>query len=176
MKNTVLIVTLLLACKWTSAQYKPTDNGSLVKFTIKNLGFRVGGSFTGLQGDVRFDPAHIEDAVFDISIDAGTINTDNGMRDDHLRGSSYFDAKEYPRIRFVSQKVAASNKKGIWVLSGKLMIKNHTKDISFPFSAVIAGGGYIFKAAFTINRRDFEVGGFSTLSDDVDLDLQVLVK
>ena len=169
---------LLLAGKWASAQYKPTDNGSLVKFTIKNLGFRVGGAFTGLQGDVRFDPVHIEDAVFDISIDAGTINTDNAMRDDHLRGGSYFDVKTYPRIRFVSQKVAASNKKGIWILSGKLTIKDHTKDISFPFSAVVAGGGYILKGGFTINRRDFEVGGFSTLSDDVDIDLtlQVLPK
>jgi polyisoprenoid-binding protein YceI len=168
---------LLLAGKWAPAQYKPTDNGSAIKFTIKNLGFRVGGSFTGLQGDIRFDPAHVTDAFFDISADAGTVNTDNSMRDDHLRGSSYFDIKTYPRIRFVSEKISASNKKGVWVLSGKLTIKGHTKDISFPFSATASpDGGYIFKATFTINRRDFEVGGFSTLSDDVDLDLQVFVK
>jgi polyisoprenoid-binding protein YceI len=175
-KNTVLMALLVLTGQWTLAQYKPVDSESSLKFTIKNLGFGVSGSFTGLQGAIRFDPAHPQDASFDVSIDANTVNTDNTMRDDHLRAGSYFDVKNYPRIHFVSEKVVPSNKKDSWILSGKLTIKNHTQDISFPFSATASGGGYLFKGTFSIKRRDFEVGGFSTISDELEVSLNVSAK
>ena len=176
MKNSVLAALLVLTGHWTQAQYKPVDKESTLKFKIKNLGFGVDGSFAGFQGDIRFDPAHPTDAAFDVSIDANTVNTDNSMRDDHLRAGSYFDVKNHPRIRFVSEKVAASNKKDVWILFGKLTIKSHTKDISFPFSATASGGGYLFDGTFSINRRDFEVGGTSTISNNLDISLHVLAK
>jgi polyisoprenoid-binding protein YceI len=175
-KNTVLVALAVLTTHWAQAQYKPVDKESTLKFRIKNLGFGVDGSFAGFQGDIRFDPAHPADAAFDVSIDANSVNTDNSMRDDHLRAGSYFDVKNSPRIRLVSEKVAASGKKGMWVLSGKLTIKNHTKDISFPFSATASGGGYLFDGTFSINRRDFEVGGMSTISDNLDVTIHVLAK
>jgi polyisoprenoid-binding protein YceI len=175
-KNTILAALLVLTGPWTLAQYKPVDKESSLKFKIRNLGFGVDGSFTGFQGDIRFDPAHPADAAFDVSIDANSVNTDNSMRDDHLRAVSYFDVKNHPRIRFVSEKVAASNKKNMWILSGKLTLKNHTKDLSFPFSATASGGGYLFDGSFSINRKDFEVGGTSTISDNLDISLHVLAK
>jgi polyisoprenoid-binding protein YceI len=77
----------------------------------------------------------------------------------------------------VSAKVEQSNKKGVWLTSGKLTIKNHTKDISFPFTATAsAGGGYIFSGKFNINRRDFDVGGSSIISDNLEVTLTVLAK
>ena len=176
MKNTVLAALLALTSYWTQAQYKPVDKESTLKFKIRNLGFGVDGSFSGFQGDIRFDPAHPADAAFDVSIDANSVNTDNSMRDDHLRAASYFDVKNYPRIRFVSERVAASNKKGMWILSGKLTVKNHTKDISFPFSASASGGGYLFDGGFSIDRKDFEVGGTSPISNNLDITIHVLAK
>jgi polyisoprenoid-binding protein YceI len=175
-KISVLVALLVLTGYWTQAQYKPVDKESTLKFSIKNLGFGVNGSFAGFQGDIHFDPAHPTDAAFDVNIDANTVNTDNSMRDDHLRAVSYFDVKNHPRIHFVSEKVMASNKKGVWILFGKLTIKNRTKDISFPFSATASGGGYLFDGSFSINRRDFEVGGTSTISDKLDVTLHVLAK
>ncbi|HVV03351.1 MAG TPA: YceI family protein, partial [Puia sp.] len=56
---------------------------------------------------------------------------------------------------------------------GKLTIKGHEKGISFPFSATAAMGGYLFKGAFKIKRKDFEVGGTSTISDEMDVSLSV---
>ena len=56
---------------------------------------------------------------------------------------------------------------------GELNIKNHTKEISFPFLAEPSGDGYLFKGVFTINRRDFDVGGSSIISDNAEISLSV---
>ena len=158
-----------------TAQFRPVNDGSSVQFKIKNFGFNVGGSFSGLQGSIKFDPNDISHAEFNVSIDANTVNTDNNLRDEHLRKETYFDVKKYPRIFFVSTKVAPSTKNGEYLISGKLTIKNTTKDISFPFTAETSNAGYLFKGTFTINRKDFDVGGSSIISDNLEVKLGVLV-
>ena len=160
----------------SAPQYTPTDQGSSVTFKIKNLGFNVEGSFTGLKGKISFDPEHPTEASFDVTVDAAKINTDNEMRDEHLRKESYFDVQNYPVIRFVSTGIQTSGKKENFVMSGKLTIRDHTKDISFPFIATPLGNDYIFSGAFTINRKDFGIGGTSTISSTLDLSLTVLAK
>ena len=160
----------------TQHPYTPSDNGSEIRFAIRNMGFRVSGSFAGLQGSIRFDPAHAGDAVFDISVDAGSVNTDNTLRDDHLKAAGYFDVQHYPRIRFVSTRVAPSNKRDTWMVTGQLTIRDHTRELSFPFTATPANGGWLFKAAFTLNRRDFGVGGASIISDQLDATLNIFAK
>jgi polyisoprenoid-binding protein YceI len=173
MKRIFLFLSVIISATAGNAQYKPTDQGSAVQFKIKNLGFSVNGSFTGLQGNIQFDPAHPDQSSFDVSVDAASVNTDNSMRDDHLRKDNYFDVKTYPRIRFQSTKILPSNKAGAFVVSGKLTIKNTTKEISFPFSAKENQTGYFFKGSFRINRKDFQIGGSSTISDELELMLNV---
>ena len=157
------------------AQMQAQDAGSSVRFRIKNLGFNVTGSLGGLSGRVVFDPGKPEDAGFDVSVDANTINTDNGMRDDHLRGETYFNVQHYPYIRLVSGKIAPG-KKGVYLFTGQLTIKDHTKEVSFPFTVAEAGGGWRFQGSFTINRKDFDIGGFSTISDQLEVTLDVTAK
>src|SRR5580693_1689406 len=171
MKNIILVSLITLTGIFASDQYKPEDQGSSVQFKIKNLGFNVTGSFSGLDGNIQFDPNNPTVSNFDVSIDANSINTDNNMRDNHLKNETYFDTKNYPRIRFVSTKITASNKSGILFIFGKLTIKNQTKDISFPFTATPSNEGYLFKGAFKISRKDFGVGGTSTISDDLEVSL-----
>jgi len=173
MKKIMVLALMVFITKISMAQYKPVDKGSTLQFTIKNLGFDVDGSFSGFDGTVNFDPANLANAAFDVSIDANTVNTNNSFRDGHLRDDSYFNVKKYPRIRFVSTKIT-SGKNGAFSISGKLTIKNQTKDISFPFTAVPANGAYVFKGTFKINRKDFGVGGSSTISDELVVVLSVL--
>ena len=154
MKNLIIFLLVVLIGNCATAQLKPIEGGSSVQFKIKNFGFNVDGSFSGLQGNIKFDPNDITHADFNVSIDANTVNTDNNMRDDHLRTETYFDVKKYPRISFVSTKVTPSTKNGVLFIFGKLTIKNQTKDISFPFTAETSDAGYLFKGTFTINRKD----------------------
>jgi len=173
MRRIFLFLSVIISATAVKAQYKPTDQGSAVQFKIKNLGFSVNGSFSGLQGTIQFDPAHPDQSSFDVSVDAASVNTDNSMRDDHLRKDNYFDVKTYPRIRFQSIKILPGNKAGAFVVSGKLTIKNTTKEISFPFSATASLSGYFFKGSFRIHRKDFQIGGSSTISDELDLMLNI---
>lgn len=177
MKNIILLLFIvMISGKCIGQQYTPVDEGSKVDFKIKNLGFNTGGSFSGLKGRIVFDPADLSKSQFNVSIDANSINTDNNTRDNHLREESYFDVKNHPLIRFVSTKVTLSTKKGVFFIFGKLTIKNKTEDISFPFTATPTETGYTFDGVFDINRRDFEVGGGSTLSDKVVVSLHIFSK
>lgn len=175
MKKTILFIHTALISFSALGQYKPTDQGSSLNFTIKNFGIEATGKFSGLQGDITFDPANLASANFDVSIDAASVNTDNSLRDGHLRGESYFDVKNYPRIHFVSTKVS-TGKNGLFVITGKLTIKKTTKVVSFPFSATVSNDGYVFKGRFNINRKDFDIGGTSTISDDLDAALNISAK
>jgi polyisoprenoid-binding protein YceI len=157
-------------------EYKPTDQGSSIGFEIRNFGFGTKGAFTGLDGKIVFDPKNPAASSFDVSIDAATVNTDNSMRDEHLKKESYFDVEKYPRIRFVSTGVSGPDKNGHYAITGKLTIKVTTRDIAFPFIVTPLGNDLIFKGDFTINRRDFDVGGSSTVTNDLKVSLTVLAK
>jgi polyisoprenoid-binding protein YceI len=182
MKNAMLLLFGLLAAEHSPAQYKAVDQGSEVKFTINNFGFGVDGKFSGLQGSIDFDPQNTAAAHFDVSIDGSTVNTDNSLRDSHLRNDGYFDVKDYPRIRLVSTKVAATGAPGVYQFTGQLTIRNMTRNISFAFTVVPVEGGAVnradaglqFKGSFTINRKDFGVGGSSTISNELTVMLNVL--
>jgi len=176
MKKIFLYSLLLFAAQRAFCQLTPVEKQSNVEFKIKNFGFTVTGTFSGINGKISFDPKNLASCNFNVSVDANTVNTDNSLRDDHLRGETYFDVKKYPRISFVSTRVTNSNKEGVLFVFGKLSIKNTTKDISFPFTATPTNGGYAFKGSFTINRKDFGVGGTSIISDDLTVNLDVFTK
>jgi polyisoprenoid-binding protein YceI len=85
--------------------------------------------------------------------------------------------KKIIAVRLVSGKVTAAGKKGTFLFVGRLTVKEHTKDISFPFAVEMeASGGYRFKGAFTMNRKDFDLGGTSTISDKLEVTLDVIAK
>lgn len=160
----------------TGNNYTPSDEGSVVKFKIKNLGIGVEGFFKGLKGNIYFDPTNIAATKIDVTVDANTINTGIKMRDNHLRKPEYFDVSVYPFIRFVSVEVISTGKNS-YNVKGNLTIKNTTKLISFPFSVTPKDGGLLFTGFYKINRRDYGVGGRSiTLSDNLEIDLNVYAK
>ena len=181
MRHVTGIVVAQLATTLAYAQspartFLPADEGSTISFKIKNFGINSEGSFKRMRGTIVWDPQNAAVDSFDVSIDAASVNTDNEMRDDHLRKETYFDVEKYPHIRLVSTGITLVDRNGHYRLTGKLTIKNTTKEISFPFLASPAGDDYIFKGTFTINRRDFDVGGASTLGNDVTVTLTVLAR
>jgi len=178
--NTKLFLSLLIAQIWVSVsfaqEYKPVDEGSAVAFEIKNPGFNTKGTFKGLDGRIVFSPNDPSKTSMDVTVDATTVNTDNEMRDSHLKKESYFDVEKYPKIRFVSTSCSGPDKSGHYTLSGKLTIKNTTRDMNFSFVAAPMGDDYIFKGDFQLNRKDYGVGGSSTISNNLTVTLTVRAK
>lgn len=180
MKKAILLFfgTIIFAASLTAqSAYTPVDAESTVHFVIKNFGIKTGGDFTGLKGSIKFDPVNFAAATFDVTVDAATIDTDNSSRDGHLKKAEYFDAATYKTIRFKSKKITRSSKAGRYFVYGDLTIKGITKPVEFGFGATPKNGGYVFDGTFTINRRDYGVGGSSvSLSDNLTVSLSIFAK
>jgi polyisoprenoid-binding protein YceI len=172
----IFILLAVLPLLSFSQNLSPVDEAGAVKFVIANLGFDVDGSLKGLKGRIVFDEKNLSACSFDITVESSSINTGNNTRDKHLRGTDYFDAAVHPQIKITSTRVAKSVTAGYYVIFAKLTIKGVTKDISFPFKALAEGGGMRFSGSFKIKRRDFGIGGRNTISNDVDIKLNVFAK
>lgn len=160
-----------------SQRYKPTDNKSKVHFIIKNFGIETGGDLSGLAGDIDFIPGNPSACKFSVSVNVNTIDTDNGTRDNHLKGKEYFGAEKFPVITITSVKINRTNKtsSGWYFFTGTLSMHGITKPISFPFTAILKGNDYLFTGGFTINRLDFGIGKTSSvLSNTVKISLSVV--
>lgn len=177
MNSCIVLIFALLSWLSSSLVLKPVDAESSVKFKIKNFGFNtVTGSFKGIQGTIKFTPENPGTSSIDVTVDAKSVNTGINLRDNHLRKEEYFDVKKYPVIRFVSSKITSSSKSGTFFMTGRLNIKNVTREISFPFTAVPQEGGYLFTGEFKINRIDFGVGESSSVSDNLTVILKVFAR
>jgi polyisoprenoid-binding protein YceI len=171
-----LLTIMVMALPVRGQKLAPVDSASTIQFKIKNLGFNTTGTFSGITGTIQFDPNNLAGCHFDVQLPANTVNTGVDMRDDHLREEGYLHVKMYPQISFVSVKVTQSNRKGTLFVFGKLTLKGVTKDISFPFTAEAVPDGYLLSGTFKLNRRDYNVGGGSTLGNELTVMLKVVAK
>ena len=161
---TFLAVLMLFCGIGQAAQWKLDPAHAEIRFEIMHIFSYTSGSFTEFDGDIDFDPAQPEKAVFDFTVAVKSINTLNGKRDTHLRSKDFFHTDEYPEMRFRSSRVEhiADNR---YSLTGMLKIKEEEKEISMPFSfygpkahplkkSEVVG----FNTEFEINRLDYGVG------------------
>src|SRR5277367_6198505 len=75
------------------------------EYTVKFTSHDPSGTFKGLKGTVNFDENDLASSRFDVSIDVATINTGNGMKNNHAKSPKWFDAEKYPTINFMSNNI-----------------------------------------------------------------------
>lgn len=154
----------------------PNNEGSKVKFQIKNFGITVTGYLSNLKGGITIVAGNVPQAI-EVTCDVKTIDTDNERRDNHLREEEYFGADKFPQIRIKSKRIQPTNTPGNYYLFAYLTIKDVTREIQFPFTVALKDGGKLFTGEFTINRLDYHVGGESrVMGDNVKVLLSVMAK
>lgn len=177
MKVGLLLVLLAIGGRLNAQTLQPVPDSSKVEFRIRNFGLNVNGSFKGIKGTITVPGSNLAGAVFDVTVDAATVETGIGMRDDHLRKTDYFDVAKFPVIRIKSTEIKPMKVEGNYTFNGTLTIKDVTKPLSFSFKAIRTGNGFVFTGGFKINRRDFGVGGNSiSMSDETTVNLAVLAR
>ena len=185
------LATLLLAGAASafaqSATYKIDTAHSGVDFGIKHMAIStVHGHFAIKSGEVVYDPNAPEKAKVDAVIDVTTVDTAQAQRDEHLRGTGFFDTGKFPTAEFKSTSVKKSGD-GLDV-TGDLTLHGVTKPVVLhmdpPTKEQLGMDGKSLARGFsgttTINRKDFGLvwagslkSGDAVLGDDVKLTLEV---
>ena len=154
-----------------------------VGFAVRQAVFTtVRGRFTQFTGGVRLDGDDPARSSARLTIQAASIQTSSGRRDDHLR-RAFLDTQNHPAITFTSTGVEQLSETS-FRLTGDLTLRGTTKPVTVDFE--LTGAGYdqqgAFRAGFqgtvTINRRDWGVGwsavlegGGALVSNKVTLEL-----
>lgn len=166
----------------TTTKWAVDPMHSEVHFKIKHLVIStVTGSFKSFHGELEAPGDGFDDAVIRFSMDVNSIDTNQPMRDDHLRNGDFFDAQKYPEISFESTSFL-KKPDGNYKLLGNLTMKGVTKPVQLD---VEYGGSerdqrnnikHGFEVTGKINRKEFgltynaltETGGLA-LGEEVKL-------
>ena len=68
---------------------------------------KVKGQFDRIDGWLEVDDNGSR--RLELTIDAASVNTGNRQRDEHLRGTDFFDTDRHPDLRFVSSQVSEAD-------------------------------------------------------------------
>lgn len=135
-----------------------------VGFEVGHMGLsQIQGRFNKVAGKVEVDPQNLSKSSVSVTIQADSVDTAVGPRDDHLRTADFFEVEKYPTITFKSTRIRKA--RNGYIAEGNLTIKKVTKPISFRFKAYgpidqPKGGARagIVAEPFVINRLDYGVG------------------
>ena len=178
MKKAVVLVLSLLASVGSFAQTWSVDKAhAKVNFTVTHLMLsEVDGTFRNFDAKLTSSKEDFSDAVFEFTIDAKSVNTNQENRDAHLNRADMFDTEKYPTITYKSTSIKPVGPKK-FQLTGDLTIKGVTKPVTVDLTLVGTGqnrqGKKLagFKASGTINRTAFGVGAMpaAVVSEEVEL-------
>jgi polyisoprenoid-binding protein YceI len=156
--------TFIAALNWQIA------DGYSIAFSSND----ASGIFKGFKGSILFDDQNPAASKFDVTIDAASINTGNGLQNKHARSDEWFDVVKYPTIQYTSQKIVKAGNG--YQVTGNLSIHGVTKQVLIPFTFQKTTSGGVFAGTFTINRSDYKVGKpGGDVAEQIKVDLSVPV-
>jgi polyisoprenoid-binding protein YceI len=105
----------------------------------------------------------------------------------HLKSDDFFNVEMYPEATFELVSLVPAKTKDTFTATGKLTIRDVTKDFTFPIVLTVEGQSMIRAVGkITFNRADFNVKygsssffkglGDKVISDKIDLTLNLLTK
>jgi polyisoprenoid-binding protein YceI len=133
-KNAAFLVAALSALLFSfnnteRATWSLDKNHAKLGFTITHLMVSdVEGWFKSFDAKITSSADDFSDAQVEMTADVSSINTDNEMRDKHLKSPDFFDVAKYPGISFKSttfRKVSDN----IYKVTGDLTMHGITKTI-----------------------------------------------
>ena len=192
-RKLILSAFIASALLWqTAAQtkaetYKIDPTHAFVNFTIAHfVTGKARGSFADVAGTIFYDEKDAAKSWVEVVIKTASIDTNQEMRDRHLRSADFFDVEKYPDMTFKSKRI---EKRGSgFVAVGELSLHGVTREVSMPFTftppfkdPLPAGEKrMLVEAALKIDRRDFGLtwnrileGGGLFVGNEVEIAINV---
>jgi polyisoprenoid-binding protein YceI len=160
---------------------------SEIAFKVRHLMIaHVKGTFKTFDASIYTTAKDFTTATIDLWIDPSSITTGDEKRDEHLKGTDFFDVKNHKEITFTSSTIGKADSTGNHELWGELTMKGITKNLKLDvqFGGIANDPWGNEKAGFTvagkINRSDYglawntatETGGVM-ISDEVTISCEV---
>ena len=159
-------------------------------FTVRHMAVsKVRGAFNTFEGTLEL-AENPEDSKVSVTIQAGSVDTRDENRDNHLRTNDFFDVENHPTWTFVSTAIKAEAPNE-WQVEGDLTIRGVTRSVTLdttlegvvkdPYGMHRVG----FSAKTTINREDFgvafgavmEAGGLVVAKKvDIQIELEAVLQ
>jgi polyisoprenoid-binding protein YceI len=156
--NRIFALSALLgfAAFATAADWKQ-QAGSTLGFSGIQQGEAFTGQFRKFDSSIRFDPADLASARFDVGIDITSADSANSERDETMLGAEFFDSARFPKARFVTstfRQVAP----GVYEADATLTIRDKSVALKFPFTWRGDAKSAELKAKVTLDRLAFNIG------------------
>ncbi len=148
-----------------------TPEQSTIKFYVKSS-VDIEGHFDNWDATLTFTSPNISTGVLDIKIQADTVNTGSGMKDDKLKSKDFFDVKHDPFITYKSTKIVRTSP-GNYQVQGNFTIRGVTKADTLVLTTDSEGKGVgEIKGTMAFDRKDYGVNGsipFIKIADRVEV-------
>ena len=161
---TLIAAALLSAGAAQAANYTVDPTHTFATFEISHFGASVNRArFDKKEGQIEFDRAAKTGKV-DISLDIASVNSGTAAFDKHLQSADIFNAAQFPKARFVSDKFVFNGDK-VSEVQGQLTLLGKIQPVSFKANQFncyespmlkreVCGGDFeatIDRAAFGVN-------------------------
>lgn len=166
-----VVVCLLICVTFSKTGQTQTfeidnDHTSLV-FAVSHTGLSYTyGRFNKCAGQITLSKMQ-EDQSFVFKIESESIDTNNELRDQYLKGPEFFDVNAFPKIEFRSAKL--SNDGNDFTAEGTLEMQGLKKDITIQMTKIGIGKGARgktrvgFFSKFSVRRSDFGIKSLPTI-------------
>jgi polyisoprenoid-binding protein YceI len=102
-----------------------TPETSSIKFFVKSS-VSLEGNFQKWDATLTFTSPDVSTGVLDVKIQAASVNTGSGFKDDKLKSKDFFDVKKDPLITFKSTKIVQTGP-NTFDVQGNFTIRGVTK-------------------------------------------------
>ncbi len=152
-------------------------------FRAMHLGYaHVFGRFNDISGEIELDRDNLTRSTVKVRIQTASVDTNHLKRDDHLRSPDFFNAKEFPEMTFVSDKIVQTSD-NTGTLHGHLTLLGITKRVTLDVTLnkiapnPLPGYNNVLTAGLsgrtTIKRSDFGMNyALQGIGDEIDIWLE----
>jgi polyisoprenoid-binding protein YceI len=151
--------------------YKITPVVSKIDFGVK-ASVSIEGTFDKWSATLIFKAPDVSTGVLDVKIQADSVNTGSGFKDDELRSDKFFDAKNDPYITFHSTKIVQTGAH-TFDIQGTFTIRGVSKPETLTFADDPEGKGTgELKGTMAFDRKEFGMNSgipFIRIADRVEV-------
>jgi polyisoprenoid-binding protein YceI len=128
--------------------------GSSVRFVVK-ASVANRGTFDNWEAKITYSSRDAEAGVLDIKIQADSVNTGSGMKDNKLKSKDFIDVAADPYITFHSTKFTQTGPTTVEV-QGNFTLRGVSKPETLLFSVTGKGTGVgEIKGTMAFDRKDY---------------------